>query len=499
MVSFLKDVVRKMDKMRIKWKIFLFLIGFCTILLILLWLLEVVFLDRFYSNIKIQSIKSVEKTSEKYIENEDIETVMYKVAENNEVCVMVISESGELICDCDVLKDCVIHKMNPMDLYQLFAKTSNEKNSELMETYKKEEIFDLNRNLINLVPVKKTSDGDTIILSKIVTGSNGEKYMILLNSVITPVAATVQTLRIQLITVSVIMILLSVLLALLIARWVANPIVKINKSAGELGRGNYEVKFEGHGYSEILELRDTLNYVSQELSKVDGLRRELIANVSHDLRTPLTLIEGYSEVMRDIPGENTPENVQVIIDETKRLASLVNDLLDTSKLQSGTQTLNISEFNLTESIRGIINRFSKLCEQKGYTITLIANGDIYVKADQLRISQVLYNLLNNAINYTGEDKRVFVRQSISEGRVKVEVADTGDGIEPDKLPYVWDRYYKEGGNHKRAVTGTGLGLSIVRSILNLHKDAKFGVISKVSKGSVFWFSLDYIINNIEDE
>lgn len=126
---------------------------------------------------------------------------------------------------------------------------------------------------------------------------------------------------------------LALIFAAIMSKKVSKPIIKINESAKELAKGNVAVHFDGEGYREITELNDTLNYAAEELSKVENLRRELIANVSHDLRTPLTMITGYAEVMRDIPGENTPENVQIIIDEANRLTSLVNDMLDISSFR----------------------------------------------------------------------------------------------------------------------------------------------------------------------
>jgi signal transduction histidine kinase len=192
--------------------------------------------------------------------------------------------------------------------------------------------------------------------------------------------------------------------------------------------------------------------------------------------------------MRDLPNENTPENAQIIIDEAMRLTTLVNDLLNLSKIQSGAQTLNISEFNLTQLLGQMINRTSELVKKEGYVIQFIYDDEVYVMADETLISQAFYNLLINAINYTGEDKKVVVKQTISRDEVKVEVTDTGEGIAPEDLPYVWDRYYKIDKNHKRAITGTGIGLSIVKSIMEMH-GTKYGVVSKVNEGSTFWFCL----------
>ena len=288
--------------------------------------------------------------------------------------------------------------------------------------------------------------------------------------------------------ITVIMTAFSVLLVLLLSSMISRPIIRITESAKQLATGDYDVHFTGGSYREITELADTLNYAGRELSKVEHLRQEFIANVSHDLRTPLTMISGYAEVMRDLPGENTPENVQIIIDEAHRLTDLVNDLLDLSRLQSGAQTPNPEPLNLTEMIRGIMGRYAKLVLHDGYTITLEAGQDAMVMADRLRMTQVLYNLINNAINYAGEDRMVLVRQTVEYGAVKVEVIDHGEGIDAESLPYVWDRYYKVDKNHRRSAVGAGLGLSIVKGVLEAH-GAEYGVASTVGRGSDFWFRL----------
>ncbi len=282
---------------------------------------------------------------------------------------------------------------------------------------------------------------------------------------ISPVDATVETLRTQLVCISIIMVLFCVVLAFLISRNISKPIVKINRSAKELARGNYQVRFEEGGYREVAELGATLNYAAKELSTVENLRKELIANVSHDLRTPLTMITAYSEIMRDLPGENTSENVQVIIDEATRLTALVNDMLDLSKIQAGSDSLSIKEFNLTESINTILMRYAKLIENDGYHIDFDYEDDVFVEADEMKMSQVIYNLINNAINYTGADKRVIIRQTVKKGLVTISITDTGKGIAEEELPYIWDRYYKVDKSHKRSTVGTGLGLSIVKGIL----------------------------------
>ena len=331
---------------------------------------------------------------------------------------------------------------------------------------------------------------ESIIYVDVLTSDN-TACVLMVNTVLTPVSATVDTLRIQLIWITVVMIILSLLIALVISKKVSRSMIRVNNAAKKLAKGDFNVSFDGKDYREIAELSETLNQAATDLGKNEKLQKELIANVSHDLRTPLTMIIAYSEVMRDLPGENTPENVQVVIDEAKRLTNLVNDMLDISKLQAGALEMKLSQFNLTDRIQKVLERYNKLKEQDGYRIDFEYQEEVYVCADEFKIFQVIYNLINNAINYTGSDKQVLVRQLVKEQIVRIEVIDSGEGISEENLPYVWDRYYKVDKTHKRAVMGTGLGLSIVKNILELHH-AEYGVESIPSAGSKFWFELPVI-------
>ena len=485
------------DKISIKYKIFLYLAAFVAVMLILLWLFQIVFLDDFYKQIKIHSIKSMAETIENNIETENFQEFLDSLSREEDACIKILDDSGKTQYSVESRPDCIIHKLPLSELFRLYS--SAEQNG---GTYL--EVVSMDR------PMEKRSPAGypltngfappgnlpgNIIYVKIVNPGDGSPSIVMLNSTITPVNATVNTLRIQLIWVTGITLLLALLMGLVISKKVSGPIIKINSSAKELAKGNYETTFHGRGYLEITELNDTLNYAAKELSKVEGLRRELIANISHDLRTPLTMITGYGEVMRDLPGENTPENVQIIIDEAKRLTTLVNDILDISQLQSGTRKINVEIFNITESIRKILQRYNKLIEQEGYRIEFKSDKDIWVNADPVKISQVIYNLINNAITYTGADRTVTIIQSCTPDGVKVEITDTGEGISEEMLPLIWDRYYKIDKAHKRAAIGTGLGLSIVKSILDMH-GAEYGVESKLGKGSTFWFQLT-LEKNIE--
>lgn len=481
----------KHDKISIRYKMFFYLTAFVAVLLILLWLFQIVFLDDFYKQIKIHSIKSMAETIENNVDAEKFQEFLTSLSQEEDACIKILDDSGKTKYSVESRPDCIIHKVPPSELFRLYNRAEQNGGTYL-------EMFPMDKGKERRVPAAYPFANNfappgnipgNIIYVKIVDIGDGSHAIVMLNSTITPVNATVNTLRIQLIWVTGITLLMALLMGLFISRKVSDPIIKINSSAKELAKGNYDTTFHGRGYLEIAELNSTLNYAAKELSKVEGLRKELIANISHDLRTPLTMITGYGEVMRDLPGENTPENVQIIIDEAKRLTTLVNDILDISQLESGTLKLNLDTFNITESIRNILQRYNKLTEQDGYRLEFKSDKDIWVNADTVKMSQVIYNLINNAITYTGPDRTVTIIQSSSSDSVKVEITDTGEGISEEMLPLIWDRYYKIDKAHKRAAIGTGLGLSIVKTILDMH-GARYGVDSKPGKGSTFWFELN---------
>ena len=277
----------------------------------------------------------------------------------------------------------------------------------------------------------------------------------------------------------------------MISKAISKPISNMNESAKKLATGNYDVTFKGEGFLEIAELNDTLNYAVEELKKTETLQRELLANVSHDLKTPLTLISGYAEMIRDIPSENNPENIQIIIDEANRLGVLVNDLLSLSKISSRTEPLNLSVYDINNNLINIVERFNKLLESKGFVVNYLDKGPIYVNDDNRKIEQVIYNLINNAVNYSGDSRKIEVESKITDQKVRISVKDYGIGIKKDELEYIWDRYYRVDKGHQRSVQGSGLGLSIIKGILEYH-GFEYGVESVENVGSTFYFIMPII-------
>ena len=478
----------------IKWKLFQYLAIFCAIVFLILWLCQVIFLEDIYRAIKTREIYAAADDLTAYLDDDRLSEVAEEIAQKHEVCllgyVMLDRNNALKLFSVEALKDCAIHNVTKDALFTLYD-TATSKGGSLLEHFRYDAA---SKQYISIQPGHNGGDPESIIYTTVIRTPSGQSVLLLLNSVVSPVNATVKTLVFILITVSIGMLLLALGFAFLLSRRISRPIVKLNKAAKALAEGRYDTAFEGGSYREITELAASLDYASRELSKVDTLRRELIANTSHDLRTPLTMIAGYAEVMRDLPGENTKENAQIIVDEAHRLTTLVNDMLDVSKLESGVLPVNIEPFSLTEALREGLDRYAQFCERDGFRIVFEANEEITITSDASKLLQAFYNLVNNALTYTGPDKTVTVTQTIytdltlARPYVRITVSDTGDGIPEDKLPDIWERYYKVDAAHKRSAVGSGLGLSIVRTIMEML-GGRYGVFSQVGQGSSFYIEL----------
>lgn len=296
---------------------------------------------------------------------------------------------------------------------------------------------------------------------------------------------------------------LSWALSAVVSGWFTKPIIEMKKKATALAQGDFNVDFHGDDYGqELIELANALNFARDELSKVDTMQKELIANISHDFKTPLTMIKAYASMIIEISGdipEKRNKHAQVIVAEADRLTSLVTDLLELSKIRSGMETLKEEVFDMSSHVNEILSRFQYLAEKKGYVFHASIDKGLYTSGDKLKLGQVLYNLIGNAVNYTGDNKRVFVQLQRGTGNVfRFSVTDTGKGIKEEDLSTIWDRYYRTSETHKRPVQGTGLGLSIVKTILERHQ-FNFGVNSEVGVGSTFYVDFPLVAEETAEE
>ena len=465
------------DRKSLKFKIWAYFVLFAALLMTMLWFLQIFFLDTYYEEMKISQTSKLAKSIISHYGDDDLIEYISSTSYKNDMYIQIESSDGTIIFS--PVQNLDRPNMRENDFYLMEMAVIKNK---------------LIKDDVKTTSILMTDPGhknNTLAYGAYLDDTEGHEVILYIFSPLFPVKSTVDILSNQLKYVTFISLALAFLLSFLISNRVSKPIINITNSASKLAEGNYDVVFEGGRYSEIARLADTLNYTSKELAKSDNLHKDLIANVSHDLRTPLTMVKSYAELIRDISGDNPEKrnaHLQVIIDEADRLNLLVADMLLLSKMQSGVDTLHITNFGLKDAILSILNSYYLICENEGYEINLHCDPNIIISGDEARIKQVISNLVNNAVRYSSEEKRITITVKEINDHIRCEVSDTGQGIPKEELEHIWERYYKSSSNMSRNTSGTGLGLSIVKEILQLHH-ANFGVDSKVDEGSTFWFEL----------
>ncbi len=468
----------------------MYLCLFAGALLLALWLLQIVFLDSFYKAYKRAELKKAAQLAEDNIDNSQLDALLQEIANQQGLSLLVADpDTLEILYRQDGMKPGLLPN-SPRQIQRYWQAAEQEGGSYIQTQSRRlsgERLTYRPSAFTGHAPPPMEDELESILCARAVSSRQGRR-LILLVSVVTPVGSTAEALQAEFWFICALLAVFALGLALLTSRKISAPIIRLNQAAKRLGKGQFDVEFQGGGYREIHELSDTMAQAARQLGRQDDLRRELLANVSHDLRTPLTMIIGYAEAIRDLPGEDTPENIQVIIDEAARLNQLVTDLLDLSKLQAQSQPLDIQVFCLTDSVREALARLDKLASAAGYQVIFRQDREVYVRADELRLSQVIYNLVGNAIAHTGEDRRVVVDQLTRPGFVRIQVTDSGPGVPPEERQLIWERYYKKSKNNRRPDMGSGLGLAIAKAALIQH-GALYGVESGPDHGSNFWFEL----------
>lgn len=344
----------------------------------------------------------------------------------------------------------------------------------------------------------------------------GEDAVMCISMALGSVEGTVKILRIQLLWVSGLSLLLTFLLAFFLSKRFARPIRAIAEQAQSIARGEFtgassrglrmeadelpdtstDSRFAGNsavrGFcTELDELSDTLNETAASLERLERSRRELLANISHDLRTPLTMIRGYAEMVQEISRndeEKRKQDLQVIIREADRLTRLVGEILEYSSMQALGEKTVMEDFDLSGAVQAVIRQFDPLCREQGFVIEPSIEPGLWIHGNRAQIERVIYNFMDNAVNHTGGSRKITVKLEKRENSVRLEVKDYGPGIPKEEIAYIWERYYTSR-NRKNKGTVSGLGLSIAKEILTLH-GMRFG--AEGEDGCVFWFETDKI-------
>ncbi|MBR4223680.1 MAG: HAMP domain-containing histidine kinase [Oscillospiraceae bacterium] len=456
----------------VRFTVWIYFAIFIIAILLLMWITFIMTLETNYKKRRRADIDTVAEYITENINGGSLTSRrLYDLAYSYDMCIIIQDKYGLTLYSYEVSPGhCLIHGASDPDLAG-YREKADEKG----------------------VYYAQIRDPQTLtenMLYVCTLGTNGTIGYLMINTSTEPIQSTVNMIRAQMMQISLAMLVLGFGISIFLSQLISTPIQRTTKSAQKLGQGDHNVQFNGKGYNETEQLALTLNYASEEITKVDTMRRDLMANISHDLRTPLTMVKAYAEMIRDLSGDDPvkrDEHLGIIIEESDRLAALVNDILDLTKLENGAAELTPDDFDLGARISSIMTRYTILSERDGYKFYVSVPEGITVRADPIKFDQVIYNLVNNAVNYSGEDKDIYVMAVKTDSGTEISVTDTGPGISKELLPLIFDRYYRAE-RSKRDVIGTGLGLSIVKQILIMH-GFDFGVRSEEGVGSTFWFKI----------
>lgn len=466
------------------FKVWLYFMLFALSIILLLLFFQIVLFEPFYKgnlkrdinalNESIYNILFVQELS-----NEERTAQLYGLTSQNNACIVIYNTETTNSTAYDVLGEngCAIYiqeKVNPAIIEEISETEGNTYYSEgqLLDFSNQEVMIAARKHIVNDV-----------------------EYYIISNFALQNMNNVIRTAASQSLIIALIILALSLIISIIFSRILTAPIVTMTNEAVKLSKGDYDVHFHKGEFNELDDLSETMNLAATELSKIDETRKELIANVSHDLKTPLTMIKAYAEMIKDISGSNKQkrnEHLDVIINETDNLNRLVSDMLDLSKLQAGVSTVIVQPFDISQAINDTVEKFNTISKEEGITIEVNCEPELIALGDQDRINEVIYNFTTNAIKHVGSDKKVILNGYMTDNNtIRVEVIDHGPGIDDKTLPYIWDRYYKNDRKYQRAQSGSGLGLAINKAILEDHH-SQYGVETEVGKGSKFYFELQAI-------
>mgnify|MGYP003304326708 CR=1 FL=1 len=429
--------------------------GFTFIVFILLWLFQILFMEKFYT---ISKISDVEAAASLIIESYENDTPVNfsenlgKIAMENDLCIEIVDRYGRSKYTKEYSVDCIIHdKPNSTYAYQLEI----EKNGN----------YPIWRKLQN------AHKNYFMVLHGCALGNtdNPDGYLFI-NTALVPVGSTVKIIKRQLMTVTFLLLIMAFFISLFVSRRIARPIDNITLAAESLAKGNFNTKFDGRGYLEVKQLADALTYAEKELSRVDRLQRDLIANVSHDLRTPLTSIINYVDLLEkeEIENETAKEYIGVLSRQSARLKKLIEDLLEASKASTGNVNVNLTQLELGILLSQALGEYDEKFSKSNLQVVLNKTDDLLlVMADNRHIWRVFDNILNNISKYAQPNTRVYIDAKRNGKMAEISFRNISKdplNISGDEL---MERFVR--GDSSRNTEGSGLGLSIAKSLTEVQK------------------------------
>ena len=481
----------KFNSKGIRFKTWLYFFTFSFLMLLLIGFLFAAIIKPYYRNSQIEKIDYIKDSLiDTYISNNEInESKAEEVSEyitNNNVCVLVLNGSYNKVYSHNSLgESCLLTKPVTLGDNDITIDTEPSKIGIYLD----------NNSSINQTYTSQEDDRESLIVAEKYS-SDLSNYYIILSAPLELMSSYIDFILSNYTFVSILIIIVAIIASYILATRITKPILKMKDEAIKLADGNYDVSFkQDNSYSEINDLASSLDNATEKLSKVDELRKDLIANVSHDIKTPLTMIKAYAEMIKDISGDDPVkrnEHLDVIINETEFLDKLVIDMLEYSKMQAGYIELSKTNVELAKIVKKVLKTLKSLIDEKNIKVTHKLD-DVVVYCDEVKITQVINNFITNAVKYTDKDGKIEITLKDLGEEVRFDVIDNGRGIKEEEIPYIWDRYYKIDKNFSRNINSFGLGLAIAKAILEAHH-AKYGVTSKVNEGSNFYFTIKKVEN-----
>ncbi|MCR5685070.1 MAG: HAMP domain-containing histidine kinase [Lachnospiraceae bacterium] len=487
-----------------KAKLWIYFALFTAFIFIILWLLQTVFLQGFYNSMLIADTKEAAEEILSSGTKPDVEKRIDTIARKNSLLVVVADKEGNVIYGSDEFKD--KHTKKPPEdpanaVPQNPAKgTSSDqpakkppedaeadtpsdpapknKPEDAGSTAGKSSYRTLPDDYSEILGILETKESgyaervteDYYVFASYIDYHGQEDRVVLyLSSPLNAVGASVSILQKILALVTVLSLAAGFVLSWFIARKFSKPVDTLCEKAEQLGENEYSSEYREGFCSELDRLNGTLDRTHEKLKVSRDFQMQLLSNVSHDLRTPLTMIKGYAEMIRDISWEDPAamkEDIQVVIKEADRLNALVNEILEYSELQADGVRTDFEDFDLSGIVTNAAERFEQLSRPDNVVIEKNIEPGIMINGASSLIERVLYNLMDNAVRHTGDGRRISVGLVKKDGRAVLKVQDYGEGIPADEIGHIWERYYTSRQRQSKGVSG--LGLAIVRQIVGMH-------------------------------
>lgn len=481
-------------------KLWLYFILFTALIFSLLWILQTVGLQNFYDGMMEQNIRNAAKMMISAAQSDNFFDVVDKLSFEDSLLVYITDENGNVYFSSDAYTPYFRQpgrpgpggsRINPSRRNDPFPVSPGSLRN-LPNNYQSflEKIAASESGTVEYI------EGNTFVYgSRITIGEPDDDdddaiaAILYVSGTLGAVGAAASIIRVQLLWVTGLSLILGFIIAWLIARRFSRPINQLTDQAKMLSEDHYEDHFQKGFCRELDDLNESLTQSAEKLSEARDYQKELLANVSHDLRTPLTMIKGYAEMVRDISWEDEQqrnEDTGIIIKEADRMTALVNEILEYSRLQEKDTELHFTEVDLSALTEDVTDRFEPLFRQEGGTIERSIEPGCIVRGDRDMLERLVFNLVDNAVRHSkAPDMRITV-SVYKDDRVHLDVTDHGEGIAPEDLDHIWEKYYTTRQRGGKGVSG--LGLSIVRRIASLH-NAEVSVTSQLNQGSTFSFIL----------